>query len=209
MSDKYDYEYDSLQDPYVYPGTTVLKNKLDIRDREILLTLERQISETKILMQNRADSEFLKGNFDLKHLQAIHRYLFGELYDWAGEIRTGGFICKGESVFCFAPMIESYASGIFGKMRRENFSQMNKAECAEKLAYYLSEVNALHPFREGNGRSTRLFFEALAGKHGWQLSLFKMPHEALIKAIIESMNGSLLPLIQLLKIHLKRKDETG
>ena len=57
-------------------------------------------------------------------------------------------------------------------MKRENFSEMDVTECAEKMSYYLSEVNALHPFREGNGRVTRLFFEALADRHGWRLSFF-------------------------------------
>lgn len=205
MSDQYDYKYDYLQDPYVYPGSTVLKNKFGIRDQKVLSTLERRISETKVLMQNRTDSEFLKGIFDLKHLQAIHKYLFGEIYDWAGEIRTEGFLSKGESIFCFAPMIQSYANGIFTKMRGEDFSQMDVKLCAEKMAYYLSEIYALHPFRAGNGRTTRLFFEALADNHGWRLSLFEIPHEELIKAIIESMNVSQVPLSQLLAKHLKRK----
>lgn len=64
MFDAYDYKYDCLQDPYVYLGTKVLRNKFNIRDPEILSTLERQITETKILMQNRIDSEFSRGNFD-------------------------------------------------------------------------------------------------------------------------------------------------
>ena len=207
MSDEYDYKYDCLQDPYVYPGTTVLRNKFDIRDQELLSTLERRISETKILMQNRIDSEFSKGGFDLRHLQAIHKYLFGEIYNWAGEIRTAGFMSKGQSIFCFAPMIESYANAIFSKMNRENFSQMDARQCAEKLAFYLSEVNALHPFREGNGRAARLFFEAFADKHGWELSLHKMPPGELVSAMIESMNGSLAPLSQLLEKYLKRTPE--
>ena len=90
-------------------------------------------------------------------------------------------------------------------MKRENFSEMDVTECAENMSYYLSEVNALHPFREGNGRVTRLFFEALADRHGWGLSFFKIPHRELVNATIESMNGSLVPLSQLLEKCLKRK----
>lgn len=208
MSDAYDYKYDCKEDPYVYPGTTVLKNKFGIKDSKLLSTLERQITETKVLSLSRADSEFLNGDFDLKHLCAIHKFLFGDIYEWAGELRKEGFISKGESIFCFAPLIESYADTIFGKMRLETFSEMNRAECAQKMAYYLSEVNALHPFREGNGRATRMFFEALAFKHGWQLSLFKMPHKALQKAMIQSMNESLEPLSQLLKIYISRIEDS-
>ena len=164
MSDEYDYKYDSLEDPYVYPGTQILRNKFGIKHQDLLFELESQITNSKFVKSKRSDDDIPTGNFDLKHLQAVHKYLFGELYDWAGEIRKQGFISKGQSVFCFAPMIESYARGIFSKMQRENFSEMEVKQCACRLAYYLSEVNALHPFREGNGRSTRLWLDAILKK---------------------------------------------
>lgn len=181
MSDEYDYEYDSLEDPYVYPGTRILRNKFGIKHQDLLSELESQITDSKFVKSKQSDDDIPTGNFDLKHLQAVHKYLFGELYDWAGEIRQQGFISKGQSVFCFAPMIESYARGIFSKMQRENFTEMDVKQCACKLAYYLSEVNALHPFREGNGRSTRLFFQIFANEHGWNLSFEKISHVALSK----------------------------
>lgn len=183
MSDEYDYKYDSLEDPYVYPGTQILRNKFGIKHQDLLSELESQITDSKFVKSKQSDDDIPTGNFDLKHLQAVHKYLFGELYDWAGEIRKQGFISKGQSVFCFAPMIESYARGIFGKMQRENFSEMDVKRCACRLAYYLSEVNALHPFREGNGRSTRLFFQIFADKHGWNLSFEKISHVALVEAV--------------------------
>ena len=164
VSDEYDYKYDSLEDPYVYPGTQILRNKFGIKHQDLLFELESQITNSKFVKSKRSDDDIPTGNFDLKHLQAVHKYLFGELYDWAGEIRKQGFISKGQSVFCFAPMIESYARGIFSKMQRENFSEMEVKQCACRLAYYLSEVNALHPFREGNGRSTRLWLDAILKK---------------------------------------------
>ena len=182
MSDEYDYKYDSLEDPYVYPGTRILRNKFGIKHQDLLSELESQITDSK--------------------------YLFGELYDWAGEIRQQGFISKGQSIFCFAPMIESYARGIFSKMQRENFAEMDVKQCACKLAYYLSEVNALHPFREGNGRSTCLFFQIFANEHGWNLSFEKISHVALVEAMIESMNGSLVPLSELLEKCLSRRAST-
>lgn len=151
MSDEYDYEYDSLEDPHVYPGTRILRNRFGIKHQDLLSELESQITDSKFVKSKQSDDDIPTGNFDLKHLQAVHKYLFGELYDWAGEIRQQGFISKGQSVFCLAPMIESYARGIFSKMQRENFTEMDVKQCACKLAYYLSEVNALHPFREGNG----------------------------------------------------------
>lgn len=208
MTDAEDYKYDCKADPYVYPGTSILKNKFDLKDQKLLSTLERQITQTKVLLLSRANSKILNGDFNLKHLCEIHKYLFGDIYDWAGEIRKDGFICKGESIFCYAPLIESYADSIFSKMRLDPFSKMSRSECAQKMAYYLSEVNALHPFREGNGRATRLFFEALAFKHGWQLSLFKIPHKKLQKAMIDSMNKSVAPLSELLMLYISRIDDS-
>ena len=205
MSDEYDYEYDSLEDPHVYPGTRILRNKFGIKHQDLLSELESQITDSKFVKSKQSDDDIPTGNFDLKHLQAVHKYLFGELYDWAGEIRQQGFISKGQSVFCFAPMIESYARGIFSKM---NFTEMDVKQCACKLAYFLSEVNALHPFREGNGRSTRLFFQIFANEHGWNLSFEKISHVALVEAMIESMNGSLVPLSELLEKCLSRRAST-
>lgn len=105
MSDEYDYKYDSLEDPYVYLGTRILRNKFGIKHQDLLSELESQITDSKFVKSKQSDDDIPTGNFDLKHLQAVHKYLFGELYDWAGEIRQQGFISKGQSVFCFAPMI--------------------------------------------------------------------------------------------------------
>lgn len=204
-SDEYDYKYDALEDPYVYPGTRILRNKFGIKHQDLLSELESQITDSKFVKSKQSDDDIPTGNFDLKHLQAVHKYLFGELYDWAGEIRQQGFINKGQ---CCAPMIESYARGIFSKMQQENFAEMDVKQCACKLAYYLSEVNELHPFREGHGRSTRLFFQIFADKHRWNLSFEKISHVALVEAMIESMNGSVVPLSELLEKCLSRRTST-
>ena len=78
---------------------------------------------------------------------------------------------------------------------------MNQDLFAERMAYYLSEVNAIHPFREGNGRATRLFFEAFARTNGWKLALHLIPHDALLNAMIQSMFGQTDALTGLLKIY--------
>ncbi len=207
MTKDYEDSAKSAQDPYAYPGTTTLKNKFDIRDRKILLTLERRITETKTLALSRTDSEILKGSFNLEHLCAIHRYLFGDIYDWAGELRKNDFIGASKSAFCSAALLETYANSIFSKMRLEPFSQMNQRECAQKMAYYLLQVNALHPFRVGNERAILMFFEAIAFKHGWQLSLFKIPNKLLQKAMIQGMSESLASLSQLLRFYISRIDD--
>ena len=92
MFDKYEYKYDSLEDPYVYPGTRILRNKFGIKHQDLLSELESQITNSKFVKSKQGDDDIPTGNFDLKHLQAVHQYLFGELYDWAGEIHKQGFI---------------------------------------------------------------------------------------------------------------------
>ncbi len=202
MADSNDFMYESLPDPYVYPGTTILKNKFDIRDAKILSTLERQITETKTLLLSREGSDILEGNFDLKHLQTIHRHLFSDIYDWAGELRKIDYIGKGKTVFCSASLIETYANSIFSKIRLEPFSQMLRNECAKKMAYYLLEVNALYPFRAGNVRAILVFFEALAFRHGWQLRVFRVPLKELRKAMTKRNDDSLRELSRMLQFFM-------
>ena len=85
MHVEYNYKYDCIVDPYTYSGTAILRNKFNIRDSSVLSKVERRITEAKlVLLQTR---QLPRGHYDLKHLQAMHKYLFGDIYDWAGEIR--------------------------------------------------------------------------------------------------------------------------
>ena len=189
MHVEYTYKYDCIVDPYTYSGTAILRNKFNIRDSSVLSKVERRITEAKlVLLQTR---QLPRGHYDLKHLQAMHKYLFGDIYDWAGEIRSAGFISKGQSIFCHSDFIVPYAQSLFSWMHREDFKGMTTEQCAKRMAFYLSEVNALHPFREGNGRTTRLFFDSFAKVNGWDLGIAQIPHDEFVAAMIESMNSSL------------------
>lgn len=189
MLDEYCYKYDCITDPYTYPGSTVLRNRYNIRDSLVLAKVERRITEAQLVLLEKQEPPI--GHFDLKHLQALHKFLFGNIYDWAGEIRSAGFISKGNTIFCHSDFIVPYAKSLFSRMIKEDFKRMSKEQCAKRMAFYLSEVNALHPFREGNGRTTRLFFEIFAKANGWNLCIAAIPHDEFVEAMIESMNGSL------------------
>ena len=89
MSDEYDYKYDSLEDPYVYPGTQILRNKFGIKHQDLLSELESQITDSKFVKSKQSDDDIPTGNFDLKHLQAAHKYLFGELWGPYSEDQLG------------------------------------------------------------------------------------------------------------------------
>lgn len=131
---------------YCYPDSDVLKSKMKIRDGEKLQQVERQLTMLRIL--ELIDKPIYK-NFDLQHLKQIYWYIFQDIYPWAGEIRKVD-IAKG-NMFCNVRFIEDQATEIFGKLKKEKYLQeLEEKEAAKRMVYYFSEINALHPFREGN-----------------------------------------------------------
>ncbi|MDT3701306.1 MAG: Fic family protein [Thermincola sp.] len=163
MNNDYSYSYEWDQ-RYCYPHSNVLINKLGIEDAEKLHIAEREITSLRIA---NAKISIIKGEFDLLHLKKIHKYIFGDIYEWAGEIRWVN-IAKG-NMFCSYEYIEANAVLLFNRLRRENYlKDAAREEIPLRLAYYLSEINVLHPFREGNGRVQRLFIEYLAENAGYR-----------------------------------------
>ena len=184
------YEYGGIEyagnDFYCYPESKALMNKLDIRNKDELQQVERDLSYLKITYLG---TNPIKGVLDMKYLQKIHRYVFGEIYGWAGQIRGGKFFTKGDAIFCVADMIPTYAENIFGKLRSEKWLRgLGRTEFMEKLAYYMGEVNALHLFREGNGRTQRVFFVELARRAKYELDYSQAEPDELLKADIAAYN---------------------
>ena len=152
-------------DPYADPVTGVLHNKLGFSKYEELEAAEREITHAALIFLSEVP---VVTSYDLQHLCAIHRRIFGDIYDWAGQVRTVA-IAKG-SWFCLPQFIESSATDVFHALHGENFLQnLPRNRFIERLTYYLGEVNAIHPFREGNGRTQRAFFEQLASEAGFVL----------------------------------------
>lgn len=131
----------------------VLENKLGITDSADLARIEEQISK------KRAVELFEKGILDkleagkFSSLQAIHKYLFDEIYDFAGKLRTVN-IAKGN--FRFAPVMYLQAA-------LDNIDKMPQSNFDEIIEKYV-EMNVAHPFREGNGRSTRIWLDCILKK---------------------------------------------
>ena len=147
-------------DPYVYPGTDVLKNLRDLRDDD-------QLSDFEAIATNRRIAELLErdkpGKFDLAHLQSTHRYIFQDVYDWAGAFRTVNIARPGQFYFAFAGMIVPALGELLDKLLRESYLANFDAErFSTRAAYYMGELNAIHPFRDGNGRTQREFVRQLA-----------------------------------------------
>ncbi|MDR2560077.1 MAG: Fic family protein [Oscillospiraceae bacterium] len=195
---KYKYggvEYEG-DDFYCYPDSKVLMNRLDIRDNEELHIFERDISYRKMAF---ISTNPFKGSLDLKYLQKIHRFIFEDIYSWAGRIRGGTFFFKGEAQFCNADMIYPYAENIIGKLRKESWLRgLNREDFIRRIAYFMSEINTLHPFREGNGRTQRIFFTELARRARYELNFSEAQPDELLEADIAAYDKDFAPLEALL-----------
>ncbi len=173
-------------DPYVYPGTDVLRNQLGLRDADALARAESDFTNARLVQLVEAP---IPGDFDLAHLQAFHRHLFQDLYEWAGQLRTIP-IAKAD-LFCLPQHIETYASDAFGELAADNqLVRLPRKQFVERAAHHLANVNALHPFREGNGRAQRAFFSQLANEAGWELAWDRLSRERNNEASVKATRGA-------------------
>lgn len=158
-------------DPYKYPGLDVLKNKRDIKDAARLEKFEHERSSLRAFDLQQSP---VQGKFDLEHIKTIHQQLFQDVYEWAGKPRTV-FIGKGASMFAHPDFIEKYWQMEQKKIEAQNFLRgMDKEKFTGELARHYGEINAIHPFREGNGRSTRVYLSQLAKEAGYELDYSKV-----------------------------------
>ncbi len=184
MDNKYKYTYEKNAD-YCYKDTDVLINKLNITNDEDLFNAERELVSLRTYELN---ANPLKGNFDFEYLKDIHRYLFQDVYRWAGDIRNCN-IAK-QDLFCLVEHIESYGSDVFNKLKNAKyFIDYDNETTVDKIVELFADINALHPFREGNGRSQRVFIESLAKINGIYLDLTNVSKMDMIVASHESING--------------------
>jgi cell filamentation protein len=182
-------------DPYADPVTGVLLNKLGLGTAAELEVAEREVTHAALILLRESP---VQPSYDLAHLRAIHQRIFGDIYEWAGEIRTVS-IAKG-SLFCLPQYIETSAADIFRALRGENFLRgLGREAIVRRLADYLGEVNAVHPFREGNGRTQRAFFEQLARDAGFMLAWQHLDAARNIEASASAMRGDTEPMRKMLE----------
>ena len=175
--------YDATDDPYTYENSTVLRNKLDLRAQADLDAFEAEISNA------RAQEPFPPGDLDFEHYKAIHHHLFQDVYDWAGHARTVR-ISKGGHPFCFPENIGDQAQKLFKALADDHYLKgIDAALFARKAAHFLSELNVIHAFREGNGRSQLSFFAIVADHAGHPLNFEKLDPEIMLDAMIASFDG--------------------
>jgi cell filamentation protein len=156
-----------MQDPQSMPGNLCPLNLQGLPDYSLL-----QPIETAAAYQRGRELEIvgLTGKFDAAHLCSLHRYLFQDIFPWAGELRVVN-MSKGSSQFGPALHIAGALVDALEKLRREDFLvKLTPEMFAQRAAFYLGEINAIHPFREGNGRAQREFIRQLGVHAGHRLS---------------------------------------
>jgi cell filamentation protein len=162
----------SARDPYVYPGTNVLINLKDIRDQKTLNDFEAQIASANIA---RLTVNPITGPFDIRRLQETHRRIFGKVYPWAGQLRKDiGLMAKNRSGFVVAygpsQNVPGALESTFAALKAEKFlNSLEASVMAQRLAYYYSELDAIHAFRDGNSRTLRAFTADLVEAAGHRL----------------------------------------
>ncbi len=181
MSSRY-----SADDTYCYPNTVVLKNKLNLFNQEQLDAFEAECCLARMV---ELEENPIQGQFDLVHLQRIHKALFQDVYDWAGEIRTVD-IMLDQSRFANVQYIQENATKIFNALAQENYLKNLKIDkLASRLAHYLSEINVLHPFRDGNGRVQRVFISQLCQEAGHQIDFSDLTQAEVYDAMRHAFFG--------------------
>ena len=184
MFSKYDV-YTTTQSIYCYPDSNVLKNKLNIRDNKLLKTAEEEIT---LIKQMELLNNPIKGNFSKAHLMNIHKFIFEDLYPFAGKIRREQ-ISKADTMFYPPNLIDRELDKVFAKIKEKNMlRETDEEKVFDNLAYVMAELNIIHPFREGNGRSIREFIRLMAKRMGYDLNWGNIDKEELLKASILSVD---------------------
>ena len=180
---KYDV-YSVASSIYCYPDSSVLKNKLDIRDPALLRKVEADLSTAR---QAEIFRTPVVGRFTATHLCNIHRKLLGDVYSFAEHFRRED-IAKGPTRFVTYSQIKEKLQRLLGQLQQEKWLENVPFEAfAARSAYYMAELNYIHPFREGNGRAIREFMRLLFLHNGYVVQWDAVDVEALLNAMIDSV----------------------
>ena len=193
------YSISTLTDDY-YEGTNCLINKFNIQNEEQLAKIEAGITLAKTAELERSP---ISASFDFEHYKQIHKYLFEDLYDWAGKVRTVDISKKGTN-FTSAKNIEAVANACFKRLKSHNyFRNIEFDDFVENIVDFYCSTNMLHPFREGNGRTQRIFIAQLIRFCGYDINFSEIDTDELMVATIHSANGITYYLKEIFKNHIK------
>lgn len=189
------YSINSITDD-CYEGTTCLVNKFGIKNEKQLSEIEADITFAKT---SKLEEIPLKGNFDLEHYKSIHKFLFEDLYSWAGELRKINISKKGTN-FANADELEYLCTECFQRLKENNYYRNTDFDYfVENIVDLYCTLNILHPFREGNGRTERIFISQLIRFNGYDIDFSDIDTDYLMFATIQSAQGITDNLVNLFK----------
>ncbi|MDA3859341.1 MAG: Fic family protein [Roseovarius sp.] len=182
--------YDVTEDPLCYPGTNVLRTEADLTNQDELDQFEQ------LMFLTRSEDPLPEGALDYPHYRAIHHHFFQDVYPWAGQprqVRTA----KGGNWFCYPEYIDTEMNRIFRELAEENHlaDTSSLRDFAARAAHYIAEINAVHPFREGNGRCQLTLLDVLMQIAGLEMIEDNIDEDGFMNAMIESFVGDEGPLI--------------
>lgn len=193
------YSLDPLKDD-CYENSTVLKNKFDIRDEQQLNIMEQSITSMLIA---RALIEIPFENVDFDFYKNLHKYVFSDIYEWAGTVRNVDMSKKGTN-FCKVDRIEDRATAIFKRLKESDYlRKYHDDEFIIEFTDLYCELNHLHPFREGNGRIQRLFLSMLVSNMGKKLDFSEIDADLLMIATIKSVSGEIFMLRDIFREYIR------
>ena len=185
--------YDAESDPSCYENSDVLINIPGLRVQSELEKFEN------IAVAQRSRERLPFGKLSGVDYFALHKHLFKDVYRWAGQIRTIR-IGKQGNWFCYPEHIQAEIKAIFDWLETENnLRDLDADDFSEKAAHFIAELNAIHPFREGNGRTQNIFLGILADQGGHPLDFELLDSGKFLQAMIESFVGSEEPLAQIIR----------
>jgi len=174
-----------IRSKYYYENSLVYVNLMNIRDGDKLSKFEADITGQRLI---ELMYQPIKGRFGKAHLLNIHKHIFKDIYPFAGKLRQED-ICKDQTMFCKSEFIVENLERTFKMLKSEKYlSEIPIKEFSVRLAVYMSELNIIHPFREGNGRTIREFIRCLALKNKYYIDWSLVNKEELLEAMISSVN---------------------
>lgn len=189
--------YDHGKSRYCYPHSEVLINIPGFKVQKQLDAYDRMVSTDRLRILGLRP---LKGNFDLKHLCNIHKFIFKDIYPFAGRVREED-ISKGSFRFANVRFLVDQANALLNELKQENYLKgLSFDRYVNRLTYYITELNVLHPFREGNGRTQREFFRCLALESDYSIDWSRVDASTMLAVMIQSPydNSALRKVLQTL-----------
>ena len=195
MNDKRFSKYDRkliTKSIYCYEESDVLINKAGIKDAK---AFEEYEADVTMIRQYQLENEKVNiGRFSVTHLRNIHKFIFQDVFPFAGKLRVED-IWKGDTFFCKSEFIEENLKVLLDKLKNDKYLYgLNFDDFLVRAAFYMAELNIIHPFREGNGRTIREFIRQLALKCDFEIDWSLINGDKLLEAMILSVDKNYKPL---------------